>query len=152
MIGKLAVIGYRSLRHPKFFGLLTEADVKILLDVRRNPYSPNPDYQKVAIAEAAPAFGVHYFHVPALGVPGAGKSPIPPGDPTTFAEQMATDEAKRRIEKIAGILERGQSVALMCSEPNYIDCHRSQLVEIIQERVPGVELLMLTGADDQRLF
>lgn len=152
MPGKLALIGYRGLRHEKFFELLTSNDAKILLDVRRNPYSPNPDYQKAAIQEVAPKFGVRYFHVPILGIPGAGKSPIPAGAPTTFEEQIATPESQAALAKIYKLLDADRSVALMCSEPNYLDCHRRHLVDIITAQDPSVEILKLTAASEQRLF
>ena len=152
MDAKLYVIGYRALRHEKFFGLLNEASVPVLLDVRMNPYSPNPDYQKASIAEAAPAYGVKYFHVPALGVPGAGRAPILPGAPATFDEQMATPEARRALGKIVKLIKSGHSVALMCSEPNYVDCHRRKLVAMLLEAHPELEFDQLTGKGDLRLF
>lgn len=150
--GKLAVIGYRALRYDKFFSILADADVKVLLDVRRNPYSPNPDYQRANLGDAAQQYKVRYFHVPQLGVPGAGKSPIPDGEPRTFDEQMETPEAEEALQKILRLTSKGHNVALMCSEPNYLDCHRRHLVRMLQERDPELELLKLTAATEQRLF
>lgn len=152
MAGKLYLIGYRGLRHAQFFGLLNQAGCGALLDVRRNPYSPNPDYQKAAIEAEAPSYGVRYHHVPEIGVPGAGKSPIPAGAPATFEEQMATPEAQRALRRIIKSIEADRSVALMCSEPNFRDCHRRHLVTMLEELKPDLQVESLTAVGEQRLF
>lgn len=152
MDGKVCLIGYRGLRHEKFFGLLSEAGSSLLLDVRTTPYSPNPDYTKAALREAAPVFGVRYFHVPAVGYPGAGNAAIPEGAPRTLEEQLLTPAARKILAGIVQRVTEGQAVTLMCSEPNYRDCHRVTLVEELLALKPDLALEELTARGEQRLF
>lgn len=150
--GKLSVIGYRGLRHPQFFNILREHEVQILLDVRRNPYSPNPDYQKESLSVATEAQAIRYFHLPQLGVPGAGHSTIPIGQPETFADQMATQEAKKALLRIVTLLRKGYNLTLMCAEPDYRTCHRAELVRLLKKIDPTIELEELTGKPAKTLF
>lgn len=152
MSGKLSVIGYRGLRHPQFIKLLRENGITFVLDVRRNPYSPNPDYQKENLSVAVDSAGLRYFHLPQLGVPGAGKSTIPIGQPETFAEQMATPEARKALRRIIDLHQKGYGVALMCAEPDYRTCHRKELVRILQRANPAMQLEELTGKPAKTLF
>lgn len=148
----LFLIGYRGLSHDSFFGILADASVDVLLDVRRNPYSPNPDYQKANLARAAKDRNLAYAHGPALGVPGAGKSRIGPGEPTNFEEQLKSSDGVRALGKLENLLRGGVKVSLMCSEPNYLDCHRRVLVDEMAKRIEGLEIESLTARGEQRLF
>lgn len=142
------LLGYRGLRYPKFFGLLAEARVEVLLDVRSAPTSPNPDYKQDALREACEEWGVRYSHLPQLGAPSMSST----ATVATMEEQLALPAGRAALRKILRTLEGGIGVALLCSEPNYLDCHRPKIVEELQRMDSRVKPVSLTAVGEVRLF
>lgn len=151
MTGKLALIGYRGLKVPQFYHLLQEEGIDVLLDVRRNPYSPNPSFRRDSLLRSSEEFGVRYHHLPELGAPGAGHSTIPIGAPTTMSEQLATPQALHSLRRILKSLQKGTSLALMCAEADYHECHREAIVKLLSGALP-IETVELTGKPSRTLF
>ncbi len=62
-------------------GVLTDADVNVLVDVRLTPLSRKPGMSKRQLADALTAVGVEYLHLPALGNPRDNRDAFRQGDP-----------------------------------------------------------------------
>jgi uncharacterized protein (DUF488 family) len=69
----LLTVGYEGRTAEELMGVLTDADMNVLADVRLTPLSRKPGMSKRQLADALTAVGVEYLHLPALGNPRAGR-------------------------------------------------------------------------------
>lgn len=128
--GRLWTIGHSTRPLEAFVGLLGEAGIEVLVDVRRFAGSRrNPQYASESMARSLPAAGVAYVAMPDLG----GRREAREDTPHTawrnasfrgYADYMDTAAyaaARARLAKLA--LER--RTAVMCAEAMWWQCHRS---------------------------
>ena len=125
-------IGHSNRSLEAFAGLLRDARVELLVDIRKIPMSrANPQFNADALPAALEPFQVSYEHIAALGGL-RGKAPALPADINGFWENKSfhnyADYAlsppfrlglERQIE--AG---RQRRSAIMCSEAVWWRCHR----------------------------
>jgi uncharacterized protein (DUF488 family) len=112
-----------------FFGLLRDAGVAALADVRRYPGSRRqPHFNREALAETLPAAGIAYAHFERLG----GRRDVVPGSPNhgwdneafvAYADHMATPEFAEGLARVEELARSGPT-ALMCAEGLWWRCHR----------------------------
>ena len=109
---------------------LKEQGIEFVVDVRSQPYSRyQPEFSKNALAQHLARAGLHYIF---MGDQLGGR----PQDPTCYTENGNVDygECRRRdffqegIKRLLTACERGYSLALLCSEGNPANCHRSGLI------------------------
>ncbi|MGA2492093.1 MAG: DUF488 domain-containing protein [Roseiarcus sp.] len=115
-------IGHSSHDWPTFRGLLDQAEIGVIVDVRSNPASRLPHFNRTALKERLNAAGVGYVF---LGVELGGR---PRNGGVPDYEKMATSqvfaEGIARVEEMAARTRP----ALMCSEHEPLTCHRCLLV------------------------
>jgi uncharacterized protein (DUF488 family) len=115
-------IGHSSHDWPTFQGLLDQTEVGVILDVRSNPASRLPHFNRAALKECLNAAGVGYVF---LGLELGGR---PRNGGVPDYEQMAASplfaEGIARVEEMAARTRP----ALMCSEHEPLSCHRCLLV------------------------
>ena len=109
---------------------LKEQGIEYVVDVRSQPYSRyQPEFSKNALAQHLAGAGLHYIF---MGDQLGGR----PQDPTCYTENGNVDygECRQRdffqegIRRLLTACERGYSLALLCSEGNPANCHRSALI------------------------
>lgn len=144
-------IGHGTLSKDEFAGLLTDANVQTVIDVRRYPGSRrHPHFGRDAMAEWLPAHGVAYEHRPSLG---GRRRPDECSKNTglrnlqfrAYADHMATDEfldEVSELRKLADGLEDGL-IVLLCAESVWWRCHRRLLAD---------HLVLIDGAAVEHLF
>jgi len=110
---------------------LEERYITTLIDVRHRPRSRNPQFNAGSLDLALSQAGISYTHMPQLGIPLQFRS----GD-----RWQVLNEYEWRIRADAPVLDRFDvlrtwgSMALMCVESDYLQCHRSRLARILSER------------------
>lgn len=131
-------IGHGNREFEDFIKLLQTYDIEYLIDVRSSPYSKfSPTFNREAFSNLLKQKGFTYVY---LGDVLGGL----PKDPTCYIEytDKKHEEARKidysKIEKkeffIKGLErlktanEKGLNVAVMCSELNPEECHRSKLI------------------------
>jgi uncharacterized protein (DUF488 family) len=128
--GTLWTIGHSTRDWDVFVGMLREAGIETLADVRRYPGSRrNPQFSADDMARALPAAGVAFVPMPDLG----GRRTPRKDSPNTawrnvnfrgYADYMDTGEyqaARARLARMAGT----RRTAVMCAEAMWWQCHRS---------------------------
>lgn len=109
---------------------LKSFDISFLLDVRSKPYSKwNPQFNKEAIDESLGQANIKYAF---FGMYLGGL----PNDPTCYDENGKVvynlirnkDFFKIGIERILTANKKNIKLAIMCSESNPSECHRSKLI------------------------
>ena len=166
----IRTVGHGTRTTDELAGLLREAGVRTVIDVRRYPTGrrqPHLSTQRLAVD--LPERGLAYeWWGEALGgrrrrppgSEGAGESDASSGwrNPAfaAYAEHMATPEFGTALSAIEERARSGEAMALMCAETLWWRCHRRLIadalvrdglaVEHLIDRVPGRRHRLLTGA------
>ena len=132
-------IGHSTREWEVFLGMLAEAAIQVLVDVRRFAGSRrNPQFSGEAMAHALPGAGVDYRPVPDLG----GRRRPAPDSPNGawrndsfrgYADYMMTppwQAARDGLEALAG----RRRVAMMCAEALWWQCHRGLISDDLKAR------------------
>ena len=124
----LLTIGHSNLTADRFIGLLKNAGLNAIADVRSVPFSRwCPWFSAKALTQRLGEEGISYI---ALGDALGGR----PRDPKLYREGVADYEAMAaRVEFATGLARvvdasARQRVCLLCAEGEPLDCHRCLLV------------------------
>ena len=131
-------VGHGPDRRDKLGARLTEAGVRLVVDVRRFPASrTNRDVAGEALAAWLPEVGIGYRWDERLG----GRRRIPAGEPVTDAwwtvAQFAAYAAHTRTPEFVMALDEllteaaARPVAVMCSEYLWWRCHRRLIADVV---------------------
>ena len=125
-------IGHSNRSLEAFAGLLRDAEVALLVDVRKIPMSrANPQYNADALPAALEPFQIFYEHIAALGGL-RGKAPALPADINGFwenksfhnyADYALSPPFRLGLERLIEAGRQRRS-AIMCSEAVWWRCHR----------------------------
>jgi uncharacterized protein (DUF488 family) len=142
----LFTIGYEQHRSPSsLIDALREAGVQRLVDVRELPLSRRRGFSKTALATALDDAGIKYEHVRALG------NPKPYRD---LYKEGRVREGEKRYRKhlhngsYPALVELGETLddsatCLLCFEADHDACHRSVIVEALDDRLDELDVVHL---------
>jgi uncharacterized protein (DUF488 family) len=133
-------IGHSSHDWPKFKRLLDGADIGAIADVRSNPASRLPHFNRAALNDRLNTSGIAYIF---LGVELGGR---PKGGGVSDYERMAARPLfAEGIARVGQIAARTR-LALMCSEHEPLTCHRCLLIgRRLVERGAAIAHIMRDG-------
>lgn len=130
----LWTIGHSTREWEVFVGMLREAGIAVLADVRRFAGSRrNPQFSGEAMARTLPAVGIEYLAMPDLG----GRRPPRKDSAHTawrnasfrgYADYMDSGEYQAARARLAGIAG-GRRTAVMCAEAMWWQCHRGLIAD-----------------------
>src|SRR5262249_18257212 len=110
----------------------------LLCDVRRNPISRKYGFSKNTLARGCEGVGVHYEHLPELGIASDQRRGLETQDDydALFAEYARTWLPKQgeALRKVGGWITAGERVALTCYEHLPHRCHRHCVAEALEAR------------------
>ncbi len=136
----LATIGYEGATLDAVVAALRQAGVGTLVDVRAVARSRRPGFAKTRLAAGLAAGGIGYVHLRGLGTPAEGRAAAKAGDVEgmrgIFRDHLATPEAQADLHALAGRVEAGERVALLCFEADAAECHRRLVAEALGRLVP----------------
>jgi uncharacterized protein (DUF488 family) len=141
----LFTIGYENHRTPdSLIATLRHAGVRRLVDVRELPLSRKRGFSKTPLAAALEGADIEYEHVRALG------NPKPYRD---LYRSGKVAEGERRYRKhlhngsYGALIELGDtlddSTCLLCFEAAHEECHRSIIVDALEERLGHINVVHL---------
>ena len=139
-------VGHSTRPLEELLGILREAAVKELVDVRSAPGSRrNPQFGAAVLSQALAAEGISYTHEPGLGgfrTPRADSPNRGWAHPAFvgYADHMQTSEFRRALERLEEAA-RARPVCLMCAEAQWWRCHRRLIADALVVR--GWEVLHL---------
>jgi len=130
-------LGHSTRPLDELVALLQAHGVKTLADVRKIPRSRhNPQFNPENLKPALAAARIRYVAVSELAGRRSGGNPQGPNAAwrnrsfLAYADHLQTDEAKRGLEKLRKLAERGP-VAMMCAEAVPWRCHRSLIADAL---------------------
>lgn len=142
----LLTLGYGKRSIGEAIGLLKQHDVRFLVDVRSAPYSRyHPDFSHDALKEHLKAHGITYLYMgEELGGRPKDRSCYDAQDRVLYEVCRERPAFRRGIERLRTAWEQGRRVALLCSESQPENCHRSKLIgPALADQ--GIEVLHLDG-------
>lgn len=121
-------IGYEKKNLDQFVELLKMANVKTLIDARKNPQSQyKPDFNKNNLNKILSLNEITYRHIPELGVPRDIRNSLgETGDYVQFFTWY-DDNVLPQLAQIAPELGNDYPVAFMCTEFDPTKCHRHRI-------------------------
>jgi uncharacterized protein (DUF488 family) len=146
----LWTIGHSTREWEVFTGMLDDARIEVLVDVRRFAGSRrNPQFSGETMARALPEAGIEYLPMPDLG---GRRKPDPDTRNTAwrnasfrgYADYMETPPWQSARDRLAALARR-KRVAVMCAEALWWQCHRGLISddfkahgwEVIHLAAPG---------------
>jgi uncharacterized protein (DUF488 family) len=130
----LTTIGYEGSTIGSVVGVLKDAAVKLLVDVRAVAQSRKPGFSKRQLAAALDEEGIAYVHLQGLGTPKPGRDAVRAGHPelmeVIFREHMTSDRAQAELAQAKGLV-RDRKACLLCFERDHRTCHRRMVAEMI---------------------
>lgn len=131
----LFTIGYEGISLEEYLVRLLKHDVKVLVDVRRNPLSMKYGFSKSQLKKYCAGLGIDYVHVPEVGIDGEQRQELHTQSDydKLFAVYRKDNLTKTTAQQHAllKLLQQHKRIALTCFEANICQCHRKHLAEAI---------------------
>lgn len=136
----ITTVGYEGTTVDRFLDALTAAGVETVVDVRAVASSRRPGFSKTKLAAHLAGAGIGYLHLRGLGTPADGRAASRAGRHDemrdVFREHLATPEAHHDLVALAGLVETGRCVCLLCYEADPATCHRRLVAVALNDLVP----------------
>ena len=132
----LYTIGYEGKTVEKYINELIHEDVKVLCDVRKNPFSMKYGFSKKNLKTLLGGVGIEYFHLPGLGISSDERKNLK----SASDYQILFEEYKRTtlrdnendLQQLVALYKKKQRIALTCFEADHKSCHRSHTAESVK--------------------
>ena len=144
---RIWTIGHSTRSADEFVALLRESGVDGLADVRTIPKSRrHPHFARENLAERLTREGIEYRHFPALGGLRKPRADSPNGAWRNdsfrgYADYMQTLDFSQGVDELLEFA-RQRSVAVMCAEAVWWQCHRMLLSDALAARGIDVQHIM----------
>jgi uncharacterized protein (DUF488 family) len=133
----LFTIGYEGISLEEYLNRLLKNDVKILVDVRCNPFSMKYGFNKNQLFRFCENVGIKYVHIPEVGIKSDKRQEL---NSQKDYDLLFEDYKKENLTKtqqyqnaILDLLKTHKRIALTCFEANICQCHRKHLAEAIEK-------------------
>lgn len=132
----LLTVGHGRLPGQRLAGLLAEAGVDVLVDVRRQPFSRrNPQFGRDRLAATLQDAGIAYEWWEILGGRRAAQEDSPNRGVRDeqlrgYADHLATEAARQAVAELVR-RSAAQHMAVACAEGDWRRCHRQLLADAL---------------------
>ena len=90
----LFTIGYEGISLEKYLNKLLQNNIKILVDVRRNPLSMKFGFSKTLLKRYCGSVGIEYFHFPEVGIASNDRKELKLKTTTIFSQNTAINNSE----------------------------------------------------------
>jgi uncharacterized protein (DUF488 family) len=145
---EILTVGHSNHEERRFLELLAGARIELIADVRANPRSRYPQFNRSALASSLEGAGIGYAH---LGEQLGGRRGPAADSPNTgweqgpfrgYADHMANPEFAAGLARLEP-LARERRCGVMCAEADWRRCHRRLIADALLIR--GWKVLHLDG-------
>jgi uncharacterized protein (DUF488 family) len=131
----LFTIGYEGISLEEYLNRLIKNDVKVLVDVRKNPLSMKYGFNKNQLSQYCKNLSIEYLHFPEVGIESELRQELnKQADYDSLFEIYKKNNLTKTLstqKRIFELLIQKQRIALTCFEANICMCHRKHLAESI---------------------
>ena len=132
-------IGYEGKSLDYYLNQLVISDVRLLIDVRKNPISMKWGFSKSQLRPACESLGIKYIHIPELGIESEDRKNLKSIEDYkllfTQYEFSVQKDYNGYLYKIIEEIKTNRRVAIGCFECNPEMCHRGKVAELLS-RLP----------------
>jgi uncharacterized protein (DUF488 family) len=149
--GEILTVGHSNHEEGEFLELVRGAGIELIADVRANPRSRYPQFNRSALAGTMKATGIGYAPLGAdLGgrrepQPDSINTALEDGPFRGYADHMGTDRFKAGLEMLESLASERRT-AVMCAEADWHRCHRRLIADALTARGWRVLHLEPSGA------
>ena len=133
----LFTIGYEGISLEMYLQKLVRNNVKLLVDVRKNPLSMKFGFSKTLLKRYCNSLGIEYMHIPEVGINSDKRQQLDTQSDydRLFSEYCQTTLQDTLVEqnRILVLLKDYKRIALTCFEAEPCQCHRTHLADAIKE-------------------
>lgn len=141
----LFTIGYEGVSLEKYLNKLVTNDVKLLVDVRKNPLSMKFGFSKSLLKKYCESLSIDYIHIPEVGINSDQRQELNTQEDYNALFDVYKDttlkETNTYQQSIIDLLVKYKRIALTCFESDICQCHRKPLAESI-EKFPTFEYVV----------
>lgn len=132
----LFTIGYESISLEEYLVRLLKNDIKVLVDVRKNPMSMKYGFSKNQLKKYCAGLGIEYVHIPEVGIQSDQRRELNTQSDYdklfAFYRKDNLSNTTTYQNEILNLLKVHKRIALTCFEANICQCHRKHLAEAIE--------------------
>jgi hypothetical protein len=133
----LATIGYEGGSIEHYLNRLIRNDIRLLVDVRKNPISRKYGFSKNTLAKLTASVGVEYIHIPELGIESADRKNLATQKDRDRVfdnyELTVLKDQEVALQDLLSLHTSSKRIALTCFEKEHSQCHRSRVVNKLLE-------------------
>lgn len=130
-------IGYEGSSFEGYLNRLIKNDVRVLVDVRRNPLSRKYGFSKKTLSETVQKLGIEYVHIPELGISSERRHDLnTQADYDRLFASYEKSELKNNndaLKKLYKIFLDKKRVAITCFEAHVCMCHRGRVAKALSQ-------------------
>ncbi|MDN3593462.1 DUF488 domain-containing protein [Zunongwangia endophytica] len=140
----LFTIGYEGISLENYLNKLVKNNIKLLIDVRKNPLSMKFGFSKTLLKKYCENLGIEYLHIPEVGIDSSKRRKLENQEDydLLFEDYKNTtlEKTKDNQNIILNLVNKYNRVALTCFEADICQCHRLPLSESIGEIQHNLEI------------
>lgn len=133
----LFTIGYEGVSLEKYLNKLLKNNIKLLVDVRKNPKSMKFGFSKTLLKRYTSSVDIEYIHIPEVGIDSSKRQKLETQADydNLFAEYRATTlkTTTYNQKNIIELINQYHRIALTCFEAHHCQCHRTHLANSVGE-------------------
>jgi uncharacterized protein (DUF488 family) len=151
---EILTVGHSNHQEDDFLSLLRSAGVERIVDVRANPRSRLPHFNRSPLAGALETVGIAYEH---LGEELGGRRRPAANSPNrgwenesfrSYADHMASEAFSRGLARLQALAGERRT-AIMCAEAWWVRCHRRLIADALTVRGWRVLHLRESGSSEE---
>ena len=136
-----ATIGYEGGSIEAYLNKLIKNQIRLLVDVRKNPISRKYGFSKNTMSSLLGKVGIDYIHIPELGILSADRKILnTQKDYDRLFDRYEKTILKNQtsaLEMLYGLYLEHKTIAITCFEKSHLQCHRSRVASSIEELSQG---------------
>lgn len=136
-----ATIGYEGLQIEEYINKLLAEDIRLLVDVRKNPLSRKYGFSKNKMKELTGKVGIEYIHMPELGIVSDKRKALKTRHDYEMLfreyEQTTLKDQPAAVLRLLELYEEKKRVAITCFEECHTMCHRHKVADAVRQLDDG---------------
>ena len=140
----LATIGYEGISFESYLNKLIKNDIRLLVDVRRNPISRKYGFSKMTLSTVLNSLNIEYIHMPSLGIDPEQRRLLKTlADYKNLFKKYKKDTLSKNngaVDDLYKLFNKYKRIAITCFEHDHNMCHRGTLANYISDSFDDVAI------------
>lgn len=135
----LFTIGYEGISLEAYLNKLIQNNIKLLIDVRKNPLSMKFGFSKTLLKRYCGNLGIEYIHIPEVGIDSSKRQELNTQNDYDvlfdYYKKTVLKSTDNNQKQIISLLKKYKRIALTCFEADKCQCHRLHLANNLKENI-----------------